>query len=133
MLKAREPAKSDVQEQVDETSSQGTNPTAAARYPKRALADDGEQGPPQVPQHTHVVRTRSGAHHQHRREPAAEASPVQEGANTTIEAGGAGPETTTNGHAAPELAAAAPSSSPTLEVPTLGRKWTGVISIRQRL
>src|SRR6516225_5592876 len=74
MRKAREPAKNEFQEQLEETASQGAQPMATTRYPKRALADDADQGPAQGPQQTAIVRTRSGAHHHHRREPAVEAA-----------------------------------------------------------
>ncbi len=73
MRKAREPAKSEFHGQVDETSTQGAQPIAANRYPKRTLADDPDQPSAQVPQQTAVVRSRSGAHHHHRRESATDA------------------------------------------------------------
>ena len=47
MRKAREPAKNEFHEQLDETTSQRTQAAATTRYPKRALADDSEQGPAQ--------------------------------------------------------------------------------------
>lgn len=103
MRKAREPAKSEFHEQVDESSSQATHPLAPGRYPRRVVGDEGEQGPVQ-PQQTATVRTRSGAHHHHRREPVAEASSPQEGSEAKTESGSRGAETATNGNASPTTA-----------------------------
>ena len=112
MRKAREPAKNEFREQLDETASQETQPMATTRYPKRALADDTEQGPAQGPQQTAIVRTRSGAHHHHRREPAAEPASAQEGAEVKAEASPAAAETATNGAAIGAASAMAAAVSP---------------------
>jgi transcription termination factor Rho len=112
MRKAREPAKNEFHEQVDETSSQGTQPMATTRYPKRALADDTDQSSAQGPPQTAIVRTRSGTHHHHRREPAAEAASAQEGAEVKTQASPGAAETTTNGAViAAASAPEAPASS----------------------
>ena len=60
---------------------------ATSRYPKRALADDADQGSAQGPQQTAIVRSRSGPHHHHRREPAADAGSAQEGPEVKPETG----------------------------------------------
>jgi transcription termination factor Rho len=92
MRKAREPAKNEFQEQVDETSSPGTQTASVTRYPKRALADDADQVSAQVPQQTLTVRTRTGPHHHHqqqhhhRREPSVEAPTAQQGTEVVTEA-----------------------------------------------
>jgi transcription termination factor Rho len=109
MRKAREPAKNEFHEQVDETSSQGTQPMATTRYPKRALADDTDQSSAQGAPQTAIVRTRSGTHHHHRREPAAEAASAQEGAEVKTQANPDAAETTTNGAA---IAAASAPEAP---------------------
>jgi transcription termination factor Rho len=109
MRKAREPAKNEFHEQVDETSSQGTQPMATTRYPKRALADDTDQSSAQGAPQTAIVRTRSGTHHHHRREPAAEAASAQEGAEVKTQASPDAAETTTNGAA---IAAASAPEAP---------------------
>ncbi len=122
MRKAREPAKSEFQEQADETSSQGAPPMVTTRYPKRALADEAD-GSVQSPPHTAIVRTRSGAHHHrrepdHRREPAAETASAQEVAEVKAEANPAAAETATNGTAvaaASATAAASPEPGPKVE------------------
>jgi transcription termination factor Rho len=106
MRKAREPAKQELQDQVDETASQP--PIAISRYPKRALADDADQGSAQGPQQTTIVRSRSGPHHHHRREPAADAPSAQGGPTAKSEAGAG--ETVING-AAPAAAASASVAS----------------------
>jgi transcription termination factor Rho len=112
MRKAREPAKSDFQEQVDESSSQATPPLTVTRYPKRALTDDAEPGSTPASPHT-LVRTRSSAHHHHRRE-SADVTPPTDANETTPEAspGASAPETAINGSAAP-----LPSSSASAETP----------------
>jgi len=119
MRKAREPAKGEFQEQLEETSSEGTHPIVTTRYPKRAIGDDAEQGPPQGSQQTTIVRTRSGAHHHHRREPAAEMLSAPEGAEVKPEASFGEAETATNGVAMPEKfappSAISPESSPQIE------------------
>jgi transcription termination factor Rho len=104
MRKAREPAKNEFQAQVEETSSPETQPMATSRFPKRALADDADQGSAQGPQQTAIVRSRSGPHHHHRRDPAAEAASQQEGPEAKTEA--RADEVVTNGVAP----AAAPAS-----------------------
>src|ERR1700730_18077545 len=97
MRKVREPAKNEFHEQVDETSSQGTQPMATTRYPKRAM-DDADQGSAHGPQQqTAIVRTRNGPHHHHRREPATEAAAVPEGVEAKAETSPGGAETSTNG------------------------------------
>ena len=84
---------------------------ATTRYPKRALADDREQGSAQSPQATAIVRTRSGAHHHPRREPAAEAASAQDVADVKTEASPSSIETATNGGAiAPDSTQVAPIS-----------------------
>jgi transcription termination factor Rho len=111
MRKAREPAKSEFHEQVEESSSQSTNPVAPSRYPKRAVADEPEQGPVQS-QQTGTVRTRSGAHHHHRREPAAEGPSVQDGSAFKTEAGARTAESAINGNPVSTAAASATASNP---------------------
>src|SRR5713226_4031741 len=96
MRKAREPAKNEFQEQVDEASSQDAQPMAITRDPKRAVGDDAEQGSAQG-QQTALVRTRSGAHHHHRREPAAETVSVQDGAEVKTEDSPGATEIAANG------------------------------------
>jgi transcription termination factor Rho len=116
MRKAREPAKSEFQEQVDET--QNTHPSVTTRYPKRAPGDDVEQVATQGPPQTAIVRTRSGAHHHHRRDPAAD-MPLAQDAEIRTEAVSSDAETLTNGGAMPEKSASAvpvnPESSPQME------------------
>jgi transcription termination factor Rho len=99
MRKAREPAKNEFSEQIEGTPSQETQPMATTRYPKRALADDADQGSAQGPQPTAIVRTRSAAHHHPRREPAVEAASAPEGAEVKTEASPGGAETPANGAA----------------------------------
>ena len=111
MRKARESAKNEFLQQIDGTPSQETQPMATTRYPKRALADDREQGSAQSPQATAIVRTRSGAHHHPRREPAAEAASAQDVADVKTEASPSSIETATNGGAiAPDSTQVAPIS-----------------------
>ncbi len=112
MRKAREPAKNEFHEQADETSSQGTQPMATTRYPKRAMADDADQSSAHVPQQTAIVRTRSGPHHHHRREPATEAASVQEGAEAKAETSHGAAETATNGAALAAASAPVPPANP---------------------
>jgi transcription termination factor Rho len=106
MRKAREPAKNEFQDQIDETSSQGNPPMATSRYPKRALADDANPGLVQGSQQTAIVRSRGGPHHHHRRESAAEATSGHAEAEAKTEAGAT--EMVTDG----ATAALAPPSVP---------------------
>jgi transcription termination factor Rho len=108
MRKAREPAKSELQEQVDEHSSHGSRPLVTTRYPKRAANEDSEQAAAAPPG---VVRTRSGTHH-HRREAAPEPSSPPEPQMVEVKTETfAGPQETAvsaNGAAAATTAEAAP-------------------------
>ena len=108
MRKAREPAKSEFQEQ-DEGSSQGTHPIASVRYQRRGVADDAEQGSVQ-PQQPGTVRTRSGAHHHHRRESTGEAPSLQERSDVKTGTGSRPAENATNGNAVPAAPPAPPLS-----------------------
>jgi transcription termination factor Rho len=101
MRKARESAKNEFREQVEENSSQDT-PIVTNRYPKRPVGDDAEQGSPQGPQQTPLVRTRSGPHH-HRREAGTQMRSVQEGTEAKTPAASAETEAPTNGAAPPEI------------------------------
>jgi transcription termination factor Rho len=100
MRKAREPAKNEFPEQVDESSPQDTTSATTSRYHRRALADDAEQG--SAPPHTAVVRTRSGIHHHHRRDAAAAPPPAQEGMEVKTEVNPDAVETAPNGVTVPE-------------------------------
>jgi transcription termination factor Rho len=103
MRKARESAKSEFREQVDENSSQDT-PIVTNRYPKRPPGDDAEQGSAQGVHHTPIVRTRSGPHH-HRREAGTQMRSAQEGTEAKTSAPSGETEVPTNGTAPPEIPA----------------------------